>query len=137
MVETSSGASLRWDGRPDEKVASGQFMREINIKIEDKSYTSDKKKIECFRNNLDYEGTADLWFDDLDGVQKDTWEHLVDAFENRWPKAAVPKASKSEHIRALKEWVVKPDELGKKTESAGGKEVWSHIKWANRLNAKV
>ena len=98
-------------------------MREINIKIEDKSYTTDTKKIECFRNNLDYEGTADLWFDDLDAGSKDTWVHLVNAFEIRWPKATVPKASKSERIRALKEWVVKPDELGKKTESAGGKEV--------------
>ena len=137
MVETNSGASLRWDGGPDEKVASGQFMREINIKIEDKNYTTDTKKIECFRNNLDYEGTADLWFDDLDAGSKDTWVHLVNAFEIRWPKATVPKASKSERIRALKEWVVKPDELGKKTESAGGKEVWSHIKWANGLNAKV
>jgi hypothetical protein len=83
MVETSSGASLRWDGGPDEKVASGQFMREINIKVEDKNYTSDKKKIECFHNNLDYEGMANLWFDDLDVLEKDTWEHLVDTFENQ------------------------------------------------------
>ena len=56
-------------------------MREINIKIEDKNYTTDTKKIECFHNNLDYEGTADLWFDDLDTSSKDTWVHLVSTFE--------------------------------------------------------
>src|SRR5882762_8212 len=50
--------SLRWDGGPDENMAPGQFLREINIKIEDRNYTTDVKKIDCFRNNIDYGGTA-------------------------------------------------------------------------------
>jgi hypothetical protein len=40
--------SLQWDGGPDEKMAPGQFHQEINIKIEDRNYTTDAKKIDCF-----------------------------------------------------------------------------------------
>jgi hypothetical protein len=129
--------ALRWDGGPDEKIAPGQFMREINIKIEDKAYTTDKKKIDCFRNNLDYGGTADVWFDDLPDDTKGDWDKLVEAFEKEWPKNAVPKPSKLERIQALKEWVLTVEELGTKTKTTGSKEVWTHIKWANGLTAKA
>ena len=133
----SESRSLRWDGGPDEKTAPGQFLREINIKIEDKKYTTDAKKIECFRNNLDYGGTADLWLDDLPDPDKATWEELVKAFYIEWPKTAVVKASKAERIRALKDWKLKLEELGKKTETLGGKEVWTHVKWADGIVAKA
>jgi hypothetical protein len=90
--------SLQWDGGPDEKMAPGQFLREINIKIEDKGYKADDKKIDCFRNNLDYGGMADIWLDDLPATDKATWTDLVAAFYTEWPKTAVVKASKAERI---------------------------------------
>jgi hypothetical protein len=120
--------SLRWDRGPDEKMAPGQFLREINIKIEDRNYTTDAKKIDCFRNNLDYGGTADLWLDNLPPADTATWADLVAAFHTEWPKTAAVKASKAERIWALKEWKLELKELGKKTEMIGGKEVWSHVK---------
>jgi hypothetical protein len=118
-------------------MAPGQFLREINIKIEDKNYTTDEKKIECFRNNLDYGGTADLWLDDLPAADTATWAMLVAAFHIEWPKMAAVKPSKAERIRALKEWKLKLEELGKKTETLGGKEVWTHVKWADGIVAKA
>jgi hypothetical protein len=118
-------------------MAPGQFLREINIKIEDKNYTTDEKKIECFRNNLDYGGTADLWLDDLPAIDTATWAALVAAFYVEWPKTAAVKLSKAERIRALKEWKLKLEELGKKTETLGGKEVWTHVKWADGIVAKA
>ena len=45
--------------------------------------------------------------------------------------------SKAEHIWALKEWLLKPEELGKKVESPGGVQVWSHVKCANGLASRV
>ena len=118
-------------------MAPGQFLREINIKIEDKGYKTDDKKIDCFRNNLDYGGTADIWLDDLPAADKATWTDLVAAFYTEWPRTAVVKASKAERIRALKEWELKLEELGKKTETPGGKEVWTHVKWADGIVAKA
>jgi hypothetical protein len=47
------------------------------------------------------------------------------------------KESKAERIRTLKEWVLKLEELGKKVDSPGGTQVWSHIKWANGLSSRV
>lgn len=129
--------ALRWDGGPDEKTAPGQFLREINIKIEDKEYNTDKKKIECFRNNLDYGGTADLWYDELPDDTKKDWDKLVEAFDKEWPKNAVPKPSKLEQVRALKDWTITAGELGTKTKTTGSKDVWTHVKWANGLAAKV
>jgi hypothetical protein len=129
--------SLRWDGGPDEKTTSGQFLREINIKIEDKEYTTDKKKIDCFRNNLDFGGTADQWLDGLADDIKSDWDKLVEAFEKQWPKNTIPKPSKAERIRELKEWTLAVETLGTKTETAGSKEVWTHIKWANGLLPKA
>jgi hypothetical protein len=129
--------SLRWDGGPDEKMAPGQFLHEINIKIEDRSYTTDMKKIDCFRNNLDYRGTADLWLDDLPPADTATWAALIAAFHVEWPKTSVAKASKAERIRALKEWRLELKELGKKMETISGKEVWSHVKWADGIVAKA
>jgi hypothetical protein len=133
----TESCSLRWDGGPDEKMAPGQFLREINIKIEDKGYTTDTKKIDCFWNNLDYGGTANIWLDDLPPADKTTWDELVAAFYIEWPKMAVAKASKAERIRALKEWRLELKELCKKTETIGGKEVWMHVKWADGIVAKA
>ena len=118
-------------------MAPGQFLREINIKIEGRNYTTDEKKIDCFRNNLDYGGTADLWLDDLPPADTATWNSLVAAFHAEWPKTAAVKASKAERIRALKEWRLELKELGKKAETIGGKEVWTHVKWADGIVAKA
>jgi hypothetical protein len=79
-------------------MAPGQFLREINIKIEDKNYIMDNKKIDCFRNNLDYGGMVDIWLNDLHAGDKATWADLVAAFYTEWPKTAVVKALKAECI---------------------------------------
>ena len=89
------------------------------------------------RNNIAYGSPADDWFGKLKVTEKDTYEHLTAAFEREWPLIATVKESKAERIRALKEWLLKPEELGKKTEGSGGVQVWSHVKWANGLASQV
>jgi hypothetical protein len=49
----------------------------------------------------------------------------------------IPKVSKGECIQALKEWVLKPEDVGKKVEGPGGGQIWSHIKWATGLASRV
>ena len=136
MTEHSS--SLAWQGNGDDNLAPGQFLREIDNKIDDRSYSTEAKKVKCLRNNIAYGSKADEWFDNLDpATETDTYDHLTDAFAKQWPLTAVPKASKAERIQALKDWVLKQTELGKKVEGPGGSQIWSHIKWATGLAAKV
>jgi hypothetical protein len=80
---------------------------------------------------------ADEWFGRLDAVEKDTYEHLVEAFEKQWPLTAAPKASKTERIQTLKDWVLKVEDLGKKVEGPGGTLIWSHVKCATGLASRV
>ena len=93
--------------------------------------------MKCLRNNIAYGSGADEWFNNLATNEKDTYEHLTDAFEKQWPLTTAPKASKEERIQALKDWVLKPEDLGKKVDSPGGSQVWSHIKWASGLTSRA
>src|SRR5882762_2043175 len=129
--------SLQWEGSSDDNLSPGQFLREIENKIDERGHSTDKLKINCLKNNIAYGSGADKWFGKLIGVEKDTYEHLVDSFEKQWPLTVAPKASKSERIQMLKDWVLKPAELGIKVEGPGGTQVWSHVKWATGLASRV
>ena len=126
-------ASLAWEGNEDPKCKPGQFLREIEAQIDKDGLVTDKQMISRFKVNLQYGFQADLWFADLEKKEKDTYEHLVEAFKKQWPLTKQPKASKAERVHILKEWVLKPDELGEKVEGQGGSQVYAHIQWANGL----
>ena len=130
---SESKGSIGWTGEGDDQLSPGQFLREIDNKIDERNFTTEEQKVKCMRNNIAYGSPADDWFGKLKVNEKDTYEHLTAAFEREWPLIATVKESKAERIRALKEWTLKPEELGKKTESSGGILVWSHVKWANGL----
>ena len=53
------------------------------------------------------------------------------------PLIATVKESKAECIQALEEWVLKPEELGKKVNSPGETQIWSQVKWASGLASRV
>ena len=129
--------SLQWEGSTDDNLSAGQFLREIENKIDERGHTTERLKINCLKNNIAYGSDADEWFSNLDATEKDTYDHLVGAFQKQWPLTAVPKTSKTERIQSLKDWVLKPEELGKKVEGPGGSQVWSHVKWATGLASKV
>jgi len=79
--------------------------------------------------HITYGSGADEWFTNLIATEKDTYDHLVEAFEKQWPLTAAPKTSKTERIQTLKDWLLKPEELGKKVDGLGGVQIWSHVKW--------
>jgi hypothetical protein len=90
--------SLQWEGSTDDKLSPGQFLREIENKIDERGHATEKLKINCLKNNIAFGSDADEWFGRLDAAEKDTYEHLVEAFEKQWLLTAAPKASKTERI---------------------------------------
>jgi len=135
---TKHSSSLAWQGNGDNNLTPGQFLREIDNKIDDRNYSSEPKKVKCLWNNITYGSEADDWFNKLDpDTETDTYEHLTEAFEAQWPLTTAPKSSKAEHIQALKDWVLKQEDLGKKVDGPGGSQLWLHVKWATGLAAKV
>ena len=129
--------SLAWEGDEDPKREPSQFLREIEAQINKDGLTSDKQMVNQFKVNLQYGSQADIWFEDLAKTEKDTYNHLVDVFKTQWPLMKQLKASKAERVGALKEWILKAQELGEKVEGPGGSKVYTHIQWANRLAACV
>ncbi|KIM71871.1 hypothetical protein PILCRDRAFT_16639 [Piloderma croceum F 1598] len=119
------------------KLPLRQFLREIENKIDERGHTTEKLKTNCLKNNIAFGSGADEWFTNLDAAEKDTYDHLVAAFEKQWPLTAALKKSKMERIQVLKDWVLKPEELGKKVEGPGGAQIWSHVKWATGLASRV
>jgi hypothetical protein len=134
---SESKGFIGWTGEGDDQLFPGQFLREIDNKIDERNFTTEEQKVKCMRNNISYGITADDWFGKLKLNEKDTYEHLTTAFEREWPLITTVKELKAEHIQALKEWTLKPEELGKKAESSSGILVWLHVKWANGLASRV
>ena len=120
--------SLQWEGSADSDLSTGQFLCEINNKNDEHSHTTEKQKVNCLHNNITFGSATDEWFNELTFNNKDTYQRLTDAFKLQWPLTTAPRASKVECIAALKEWVLKLDEIGKKVEGPGGDIKWSHIK---------
>ena len=121
----------------DDKLSPGQFLQEINNKMKERNYTTDKQMVNCMRNNIAYGSGADEWFGELSVNDKRTYEKLTSAFEKQWLLITAPKASKAEHIQILKEWVLKAEDLGRKVEGPGGTMIWSHVKWETGLTSRV
>lgn len=119
-MTTDHKGSLQWEGDTDSSLAPGQFLREIDNKIDERGHTTDRQKIQCLKNNIVFGSDANEWFKKLEPNKRDTYEHLTEAFKEQWPLTTAPKKSKTEHIQALKEWVLQPNELAKKVEGPGG-----------------
>jgi len=132
-----SKGSLQWEGSADDNLSPGQFLREIDNKIDERNYTTERQKVHCMQNNIAFGSAADKWFGNLEAGEKDTYEHLSAAFALQWLLTNAPKASKGERIQALKDWTLKPEDIGKKVEGPGGGQVWSHVKWATGLPSRV
>ena len=121
----------------DLSLAPGQFLQEIDKKIDEQGHTTDRQKVQCLKNNITFGSDADEWFKKLGPNERDTYEHLMEVFEKQWPLMMAPKKSKTEHIQALKEWVLQPNKLAKKVEGPGENQVGSHVRWASGLASRV
>ena len=57
--------SLQWEGSADSNLSAGQFLREIDNKIDECSYTTEKQKVNCLHNNIAFGSATDEWFNKL------------------------------------------------------------------------
>ena len=107
------------------------------MQIDKDALTNDKQMVNCLKVNLHYSSEANLWFSSFKNTEKDTYTHLEAVFKLQYPLITQPNHLKAERVRALKEWILKAENLGEKTDGPEGSQMYSHFHWANRLAAKV
>ena len=97
--------------------------------------TDDTKK-QQFRYLLQADSVADEWFDDLPQNDKKDWNAIVTSFSARWPRKKAAKKTTEEYEEEITGLKLKMEDLGKKEKTAG-REVYSHIAWADKMTTIV
>ncbi|KAF8804534.1 hypothetical protein BYT27DRAFT_7225232 [Phlegmacium glaucopus] len=98
--------------------------------------SSDDIKKAQFPNYLQADGTADDWFIDLDDNEKKTWADIQEAFQKRWPRKKQVKKTVEEYEEEILGQKIATEDLAKK-EKIAGREVYSHIAWADKIAKSV
>ncbi|KAF8804349.1 hypothetical protein BYT27DRAFT_7225408 [Phlegmacium glaucopus] len=98
--------------------------------------SSDDIKKAQFPNYLQADGTADDWFIDLDDNEKKTWADIQEAFRKRWPRKKQVKKTVKEYEEEILGQKIATEDLAKK-EKIAGREVYSHIAWADKIAKSV
>ena len=93
--------------------------------------TDDIKKRQ-FKYFLQADSTADEWFESLQVDEKKDWDLIEDAFNKRWPRKKAAKKTTEEYEEEITGLRLKTEDLGKKEKTAG-REVYSHIAWADKM----
>ena len=81
---------------------------------------------------LQADSPADDWFAELVDNEKKTWADVETAFKKRWPRKKQAKKTVEEYEEEITEQKLKTEELAKK-EKVAGRDVYSHIAWADRM----
>jgi hypothetical protein len=94
--------------------------------------SDDNAKKQQFRNFLQADSAADEWFDELSVADKKDWDAIEAAFRKRWPRKKAVKKTTEEYEEEITGLRLKMEDLGKKEKTAG-REVYSHIVWADKM----
>ena len=94
--------------------------------------SSDEVKKQQFRYFLQADSAADEWFDELKQTDKKDWDAIESAFNTRWPRKKAAKKTTEEYEEEIIGLRLKMEDLGKKEKTAG-REVYSHIVWADKM----
>ena len=97
--------------------------------------TDDLKKKQ-FKYYLQADSPADEWFEGLTVGDKKDWNSIEDAFNKRWPRKKAAKKTTEEYEEEITGLKLKTEDLGKKEKTAG-REVYSHIAWADKMGTIV
>ncbi|KAF5381271.1 hypothetical protein D9615_008370 [Tricholomella constricta] len=120
-----------WGDRPDE---SGQdFFRSFNRAMGDKT---DEVKRKLFVNYLHADGEADEWYAALPANVRSDWALIEQEFHTRWPRATVARKTAMEYEEEILALKLKEESVGLK-ETVAGREVYTHIAWADRMGVLV
>jgi hypothetical protein len=97
---------------------------------------NDEAKKNQFKYFLQADSAADEWFEDLQPADKDDWKAIEDAFNKRWPRKKAAKKTIEEYEDEITGTKLKMEDLAKKEKTAG-REVYSHIVWADKMATVV
>ncbi|KAF5382140.1 hypothetical protein D9615_004471 [Tricholomella constricta] len=120
-----------WGDRPDENAQD--FFRAFNRAMGDKD---DDVKRRLFVNYLRADSEADEWYAALDPNIRAGWAEIERAFHLRWPRSTIARKTAMEYEEEVLAMKLKEETLGLK-ETVAGREVYSHIAWADRIGALV
>jgi hypothetical protein len=85
-----------------------------------------------FRYFLQADSAADEWYEELQPADKKDWDAIEAAFNKRWPRQKAAKKTTEEYEEEITGLRLKMEDLGKKEKTAG-REVYSHIVWADKM----
>jgi len=97
---------------------------------------SDVVKKQQFPNFLQADSVADEWFEDLQPADTADWDAIETAFRKQWPRKKAVKKTTEEYEEEITNAKLKMEDLGKK-EKVAGREVYSHIAWADRMGTII
>ena len=109
------------------------FLRAFYRRMGDKSEDSKKAQFPYY---LQADSVADEWFADLVDDEKKSWGDIEIAFKKRWPRKKQVKKMDDEYEDEIVGRKLKPEDLGKK-EKVAGREVYTHIAWADKMATSV
>lgn len=123
---------LRGDGSSDENPR--QWFREVTNSFDAVTppVTDDAAKIKIFGANLEADGTADQWFEELDAKSKDTWVNLEASFNLRYPKPTRLVRTAADRAAEILNMSMADDDVGSIVE-VNGRKVPGHIAWADKI----
>jgi hypothetical protein len=97
---------------------------------------NDDVKKRQFKYYLQADSAADEWFEGLQPVERKDWDSIEDAFNRRWPRKKAAKKTTEEYEDEIIGLRLNTEDLGKKEKTAG-REVYSHIAWADKMTTTV
>ena len=97
---------------------------------------NDDTKKQQFKYFLQADSVADEWFEELTVADRKDWNAIETAFNKRWPRKKAVKKTKEEYEEEITGTQLHLEDLGKK-EKIAGRETYSHIAWADKMETIV
>jgi hypothetical protein len=96
----------------------------------------DDVKKKQFKYFLQADSATDEWFKELQDGDKKDWDSIGNTFNKHWPSKKAAKKTKEEYEEEITGLKLKMEDLGKKEKTAG-REIYSHIVWADKMATTV
>jgi hypothetical protein len=119
------------DDEHDDEVPE-DFVNAIEILFLQKPNTPDAQKLRAFELHLRSGSVAKQWWSALPSTNKDTWEHLLQAFKIRWPDKMAAVKTVEEKQAALVRMRITEAEIGTRVKVLGVEE-FAHVVWADKV----
>jgi hypothetical protein len=121
-----------WGDDEHEDENPQDFINSIEISFLHKANATDAQKLKSFELHLRSGSVAKQWWNGLPTTSNDTWDHLVAAFETRWPEKTPTVKTVEEKQAALERAKITEDELGTRVKVQGVEE-FAHVVWAHKI----